>query len=200
MKEKIRSVFAEQIKNWLSDIELRQLLIRNGHKKLPEITFDHLVRWYVQVDENGRDNYSAGGVIERFRHCKMSKQALISCRLIIRDEKNIKKSKAEKSKKLKDIVHYEHNVPVKVMKQKLLQIETPFTLNEVEKVLNNDYEVIIISKDERKRIDSSKYKDTGEFSERLKYANVTLINTNEKVELINEINTWLNKKTQNNFT
>ena len=183
MKEKIRSVFAEQIKNWLSDIELRQLLIRNG-----------------QVDENGRDNYSAGGVIERFRHCKMSKQALISCRLIIRDEKNIKKSKAEKSKKLKDIVHYEHNVPVKVMKQKLLQIETPFTLNKVEKVLNNDYEVIIISKDERKRIDSSKYKDTGEFSERLKYANVTLINTNEKVELINEINTWLNKKTQNNFT
>ena len=77
MKEKIRSVFAEQIKNWLSDKELRKLLIRNGHKKLPETAFDHLVRWYVQVDENGRDNYSAGGIIERFRHCKMSKQALI---------------------------------------------------------------------------------------------------------------------------
>jgi hypothetical protein len=194
MKEKIRSVFAEQIKNWLSDSELRKLLIRKGYKKLPEITFDHLVRWYVQVDENGRDNYSAGGIIERFRHCKISKEAMDLCRLIIRNEKTTTKSKTEKSKKLKAIVHYEHNVPVKVMKQKLLQIETPFTLKDVESVLNNDYEVIIISKEERRRIDSSKYKDAGEFLERLNYANVIIIDTNEKEELINDIILWLNKK------
>ena len=194
MKEKIRSVFAEQIKNWLSDIELRQLLIRNGHKKLPEITFDHLVRWYVQVDDNGRDNYSAGGVIERFRHCNISKEALNLCRLIIREEKNINISKTEKSKKLKGVVHYEHNVPVKVMKTKLLQLEIPFTLKDVESVLNNEYEVIIISKGERKKIDSSRYRDTGEFLERLNYANIILVDTNEKDEFINEISLWLNKK------
>jgi hypothetical protein len=80
------------------------------------------------------------------------------------------------------------------MKQKLLQIETPFTLKDVESVLNNDYEVIIISKEERRRIDSSKYKDAGEFLERLNYANVIIIDTNEKEELINDIILWLNKK------
>jgi hypothetical protein len=151
MKDKIRSVFAAQIKNWLSDNDLRNLLIRTGHKKLPEIAFDHLVRWYVQVDANGRDNYSAGGIIERFRHCKISKDALNICREIINDEKNTNKSRSEKKKKLKGVVHYEHNVPVNVVKKKLLQIEKPITFEKVESVLNYEYEVIIISKYENKK-------------------------------------------------
>ena len=194
MKDKIRSVFAAQIKNWLSDNDLRNLLIRNGHKKLPEIAFDHLVRWYLQADANGRDNYSAGGIIERFRHCKISKDALNICREIINDEKNTNKSRSEKKKKLKGVVHYEHNVPVNVLKNKLLQIEKPITFEKVESVLNYEYEVIIISKYENKKIDSGKYKDSGEFLERLEYANISLIESTEKDILINCINNWLNQK------
>jgi hypothetical protein len=109
------------------------------------------VRWYVQVDANGRDNYSAGGIIERFRHCKISKDALNKCREIINDEKNTNKSRSEKKKKLKGVVHYEHNVPVNVLKNKLLQIEKPITFEKVESVLNYEYEVIIISKYENKK-------------------------------------------------
>ncbi len=193
MKEKIKKVYTEQITNWLSDFELRKLLYRNGPKKLPEITFDHLVRWYVQVDESGRDNYSAGGVIERFRHCKISIGASKSCRTIIEDYNNRNITKAEKYKIIKSVVHYEHNVPVKVMKQKLLQIAYPPKLAQVESVLNNEYDVIIISKEESTIIDS-KYKESGEYFERLKHANVNFIDTNEKEDLINDISIWLNKK------
>jgi hypothetical protein len=45
-----------------------------------------------------------------------------------------------------------------------------------------------------KKIDSSKYKDSGEFLERLEYANISLIESTEKDILINCVNNWLNQK------
>lgn len=197
MKNKIRSAFAEQIKNWLSDKEFRELLDRKKYKIMPEIAFDHLVRWYAQVDDNGRDNYSAGGIIERLHHCKISKEASSLCRDLIDDETYLKKSKSDKKTKLKSIVHYEHNVPVKIMKNKLLNLVPPFTVDDVKDVLNKDYEIIIISKAEMKKIDSSIYKASGEYEERLNYAEISLIDIEDKENLIYSINAWLNIKNTN---
>jgi hypothetical protein len=45
-----------------------------------------------------------------------------------------------------------------------------------------------------KKNDSSKYKDSGEFLERLEYANISLIESTEKDILINCVNNWLNQK------
>ena len=57
MKKLIKDIFIKQILEYLANEEYRSLIIRDKNKRnLAETSFVHLIRWYPQINEEGRSS------------------------------------------------------------------------------------------------------------------------------------------------
>ena len=188
MKNRIQEAFENQILNWLSNRELRALISREERKTLAETSFDLLIRWYPQISSDGRDSYGLD-IIGRLENAKVSMRAKILIEQICNEFIG---SKNELKKELKRVLHYEHNVPVDVIKKRLIQLET-INIETIKTLLSNDYSIVLITKAEEQSLRENGYTSRGEYQERLDAISTILIDEETKSELIQTIKNRLNQ-------
>lgn len=139
----VQAHFENQIFQWLDDENTRQHLIEAGN--LVNIAFHHMVRWYPQISNDGRDVYALN-VRQKLEHWEISNGAIESYKMKIQILENYTRSG------LNDIftqsTHPEHNISVSRMKSILLALNNP-TLQDVRDCLNDNYTVVLISKEEK---------------------------------------------------
>lgn len=119
------------------------------------ITFRHLVRWYPQVSNNGKDTYSLN-FLEKLYNWEITERAIKAFKNAVKDKKDLSISKLNKI--FNKETHPEHNIPVDKMISRLLELQKNSTEQDVIDCLKNDYEVVIISNDESKVLNGSKSK------------------------------------------
>lgn len=174
MKKLIKDIFIKQILEYLTNDEYRSLIIRDKRKRnLAETSFVHLIRWYPQINEEGRDSYGLS-LFDKISHCEVSKKALD---LISSDLKNGIEVQAIQKK-----IHYEHNAPVNTIKNKLLALDNP-NFETVKNTLEFEYKIVLITKQEADII-NDKFKSTGNFNERFKIAEIEIVEKSKCLELI----------------
>ena len=186
MKKEIKHVFENQILDWLTNKNLRSLLIRENRKTLAETSFDLLIRWYPQIATDGCDSYSLD-ILGRIENSLVTEKAQ---NLLLEICGNFSGTKKELKNRLKKAVHFEHNSPVDVIKNKLLNLQD-ITIENVREILNEGYSIVIITKEEENLLRSKKLIKTGEFQFRMDSIGAKLINENSKNDLINSIKTRL---------
>lgn len=139
----VKAHFENQIQNWLNDQNTRQFLHVRGN--LVNIAFHHLVRWYPQISNEGKDTYGLH-VIEKLENWKITQRAIKSFMSeLLNRQPN---SKVELNNLFKQLTHPEHNISVDRMKSILLALQDP-TIEDVQNCLNNNYGVILISIEEK---------------------------------------------------
>jgi hypothetical protein len=188
MKKDIKSVFEHQISEWLTSQRLRALLTRTKKKTLAETSFDHLIRWYPQVSSDGRDSYGLD-IVGRLENSMISLNAK---NLLTQICGEFKGSKKELKHILKKSVHFEHNAPVDVIKNKLIQLQQ-VDFNNIQTILNVGYYIVIITKEEENLLRKKGYAKKGECQERLNAIGAILINEETKSELIQTIKNRLDQ-------
>lgn len=188
MKNRIQEAFENQLLNWLSNRELRALISREERKTLAETSFDHLIRWYPQVSSDGRDSYGLD-IVGRLENSMISLNAK---NLLTQICGEFKGSKKELKHILKKSVHFEHNAPVDVIKNKLIQLQQ-VDFNNIQTILNVGYYIIIITKEEENLLRKKGYAKKGECQERLNAIGAILINEETKSQLIRTIKNRLNQ-------
>jgi hypothetical protein len=139
----IRAHFENQIFQWLDNENSRQHLTETGN--LVNIAFHHMVRWYPQISNDGKDTYALG-VMRKLENWEISRRAIESFKTNIQFRENITKS--ELSKIFTQSTHPEHNISVNRMKSILLGLNNP-TLQDVRNCLNDNYKVVLISIEEK---------------------------------------------------
>ncbi len=151
---------------------------------MSEINFDHLVRWYPQVCNQGRDSYGLD-ILNLVDNHLISKAA-------VNDLKSAMKIGLTKYD-LRKIVHYEHNQPVDVVRNKIIALfeSNQFEEQQLRKILNDDYEVILIAKSEEQKLRKAKLTKKGSYNERLQKASIELIGTEEKSVFYDELAVYL---------
>jgi hypothetical protein len=179
MKKDIQNIFEHQITEWLTDEMLRPHLTRTSNKTLAETSFDHLIRWYPQVASNGRDSYGLD-IIGRIENSMVSENARDSLVDLCRHHQG---TKAELKQKLKKAVHFEHNSPVDVIKWKLIGLEN-VRIEDVKNILNEGYEIVLITQNEAQLLQKKGFEKTGEFKERLEVIGAILLSDTSKNDLI----------------
>jgi hypothetical protein len=182
MKKAIQEIIIQQIYDLLkqSSAEVRKT-------KMFKILLYHLVRWYPQVTFEGEDVYASSINI----NTQNLPRTLRSNRII----NNILESQAkdsEKRKQFKEHTHHEHNPPVHVKASELLNLsDESLTLDSVRNSLNDKYDVILITQEEKKVLNGKintlysldgeqkngcGFSKSGNYSERLEAINAVLIN------------------------
>lgn len=143
MSQAIKNFLAQRIHSVLSEKEYLSLLKVKGvsRRKIIDQALDLDIRWYAQCDSDGIDTYGYDLARVVMNH-RITKRAAIKLKGLLTDGKAI--SELERS------VHYEHNPPVKVIREKLLDFtrNKSISIKDVKKLLDTKYEVIILSNDE----------------------------------------------------
>jgi len=181
MKVAIQEIIIQQIFDLLkqSNTAVRQT-------KMFKILLYHLVRWYPQVTHAGDDVYGSS--------IQVNIQNLpytIRSEKIITDILKSQITVSEKRKQFKEHTHHEHNPPVHVKAIELLNLNDEFlTLNSVKNILNDQYDVILITQEEKNVLNGNPnnlysldglqtngcgLSRTGNYSERLEAINAKLI-------------------------
>lgn len=227
---KSKEILIKYIIDFLKDpaIKKQKLLNRTNKKSIIEVCFDHIIRWTPQISEDGRDSYGID-VLERIKTHRISnrlfKEIISEINSTdfsaVSNKNELNSCFNELKKRINKKIHYEHNPPVEVIKQKLMKIysekEDELNEEEIHKILTLKYEVILISQEEHKALDSKAelnldgkqfkgkgLKKSGEFDERLKSINATLIDNNLKNTIFEDfqrikqvtLNTLIKEKTK----
>jgi hypothetical protein len=138
-----KEIIAREITNWLDQDSIRNRL--NDSKNITNIAFHHMVRWYPQISNNGMDTYGLG-ILDKLTNWRLSSRAYNAI-LERANELPINATRAELNKALQSVFHPEHNVPVKIKKLELINLVNP-DFEIVRQTLENEYEVILITKQE----------------------------------------------------
>jgi hypothetical protein len=181
------------IKNQIKDLILDQLMLmsnylnllqRGKYKKMSEVNFDHLVRWYPQICNEGRDSYGLD-ILKLVENHKISKAAIKSLSLAM--EKNLTKDKLRKT------IHYEHNVPVDLVRNKIIKLfnTNQFSKNDIKEILETEYEVILIAKSEESLLKKEKLTKKGSYNERILKGSIELANSDEKKLLYEKLKAYI---------
>ena len=186
MKVAIQNLIIQQIFDLIkqSNAEVRGT-------KMFKILLYHLVRWYPQVTLAGDDVY-AGSIDVNIQNLPYT----IRSEKIITDILESRITDSEKRKQFKKHTHHEHNPPVHVKASELLYLKDELlTLNAVKNILNDQYDVILITQEEKNVLNGNPnnlysldglqtngcgLSRSGNYTERLEAINATLINNEQK--------------------
>jgi hypothetical protein len=163
-------------------------------KNWVDLTLKLMIRWYHQLDENGHDTYGKWLIFNsmyRYTYDAAVKENELRKQLNIQktnlDTNNDEDAKIKLYKSLKLGLHYEHNVPVKLKVKEIIDLHISKTVNsefitleELHQRLNEQYEIIIITEEQRIKLDTPTtiigakgkrktvcYKESGGYNERL---------------------------------
>lgn len=140
MKTAIQELIIQQIFDLLkkSSVEVRGT-------KMFKILLYHLVRWYPQVTDGGDDVY-ASSIQVNIQNLPYT----VRSERIITDILESQITDSEKRRQFKEHTHHEHNPPVHVIASELLNLSDEFlALNSVKNILNDQYDVILITQEEK---------------------------------------------------
>lgn len=185
LKKFFENIYTDHAKNWINKIETAQAQIKinkkqdtdnlneneRGQKSLDITHRDLLVRWLAQIDDKGSDSYSS------FKNIKTNKtkrkENLIKKFENIPANWLISEKAIEQIRKITEgstpFIEYEHNPPVK----KICDIiDTNNTKTILDIMIENNYCVMIITKDEHKILHKPRpdtnFKENGNFHDRIK--------------------------------
>lgn len=192
-----KTYFENQIFNWLNNPEVRPSLDIGNN--LINVAFHHLIRWHPQVSHEGFDTYKLN-CIEKLRNWEISDRAIIAV-----TERLAQINAPCRLKMLNDVffelTHPEHNVSVNLKKRQLLNLDNP-NLENVRSCLNDDYQVILLSKEESQTLNGRPMKQymldgqyqsgkglstKGSYTERLEVIGATIADIQTKDELIRHL-------------
>ena len=180
MKE-MKDFFTNQIQIFLNDDFVLMQIKRKKGKTLIETCLDLMIRWCPQMNEEGRDTYS----FDIIRKLKTHRITIRAAELIGNLIDNYGTEPREVFlERLNDNIHYEHNSPVNEIRIKLAQIKLP-TYADVSGILNDGYEVILMTKEESAVLNGSKTKKYALDNENR--AGCGLSKSGSAVERLNEI-------------
>ena len=192
-----KAYFENQIFTWLNNSEVRPSL--DISRNLINVAFHHLIRWHPQVSHEGFDTYKLS-CIEKLRNWEISNRAIVAfterlsqintpCRMKMLNDV------------FKELTHPEHNVSVNLKKTQLLNLANP-NLENVRSCLNNDYKVILLSKEESRVLNGKstnqymldgQYQSgrglstKGSYTERLESIGATIVDFQSKDDLIRHL-------------
>lgn len=146
-----KSHFENQIFTWLNNQEIRAQLETTNN--LINIAFHHLIRWYPQISNDGRDTYKLN-YEGKIKNWEISNRAIMAFNERLNQINEPYKGKTL-DLALKDSTHPEHNVSVNSKKSQLLNLEVP-NLQNVRNCLNEEYKVILLSKEESRVLNGNK--------------------------------------------
>jgi len=188
-----KKYFENEIYEWLNKVNHNNLSQSNH---LINVAFHHLLRWYPQLSINGFDVYKLS-FIEKLSNWRITNRAIEAFWLEVKNlPANTKKTRLTEI--FNQFTHPEHNVPVQVMKLKLIELDD-FSIEKVRLTLTTDYEVILISKEEENvlngainksylldnnEISGAGLRKKGEAAQRLQAVNA-IIDEQKKIDLIN---------------
>ncbi len=189
-----KSHFENQIFTWLNNQEIRAQL--ETPNNLINIAFHHLIRWYPQISNNGFDTYKLN-YEGKIRNWEISNRAILAFNETL-NHLNEPYRHATFDLALKESTHPEHNVSVNSKKSQLLNLQEP-NLQNVRNCLNEEYKVILLSKEESNVLNGNiknEYKldgqslrgqgmrTRGSYNERLSAIGATIANQQAKDDLI----------------
>lgn len=157
MKNEFQKLIIKTLYGLLQDPIFQTNCEKASFKKI----FDELIRKYPEFNSEGVHVIE---YIDRLKtHCKFTVAAV----------KSIDGKYGKKYSQLKQFIHREHIFPVSECRRQLLRLmETDFTLEQVERIVEKS-EIIIISREEEK-IMSRNYKSKGEPDKRLSVVGATI--------------------------
>ena len=188
--------FERQIHQWLSDNMVNHKIKDQGN--IVNVAFHHLIRWYPQISTCGRDTYALD-LIGKLRNWRITSRAINSFRQAY-DNLDANSNISLLNKTFNESTHPEHNISVNLMKIKLLNLQQ-LNIENIRNCLQNNYEVVLISKEEKNVLNGSPNKQyildgnlingaglaiKGEANERLNIIESS-INEEETLSLINEL-------------
>jgi hypothetical protein len=158
-------------------------LTRPRQKNMVEILFAHLIRWYPQISLEGRDTYALG-IEEKIEHHEISQDAIRSLREAMQ--------RGESKESMKKLLHYEHNVPVDMVKKRLLELlnNSSADFESIKRLMDSSYEVILISKAEESMIRRLGFTKTGTFDERMNAAGISLCDIDLKMQFLRALRAY----------
>jgi hypothetical protein len=162
MRSEIKNLFVLHLQMIIENPSSARYLTRPKYKNMVEILFAHLIRWYPQISFEGRDTYALG-IEEKIEHHEISKDALRVLREAMLNGKN--------KKSMKKLLHYEHNVPVDMVKRRLI-------------------ELIRAGRAEESMIKRMGFTKTGTFDERMNAAGIRLCDSNLKMQILSELKAY----------
>lgn len=139
-----RNHFEIQIHQWLTREEIREHL-ENGNSLL-SIAFKKMIRWHPQVSMIDHADIYGLSFWRKINEWRMTNRAIESFMQEI--DGLINPRLGDLNRALKVSTHPEHNIPVSLMSQKIINLQTPM-LNDVSNLLNTNYEVLLISQHEK---------------------------------------------------
>ncbi len=182
MKVAIQEIIIQQIFDLLKQSNTAVRLT-----KMFKILLYHLVRWYPQVTLTGDDVY-ASSIEVNIQNLPYT----VRSERIITDILESQITDSEKRRQFKEHTHHEHNPPVHVKASELLNLTNDLlTLNAVKSILNDQYDVILITQEEKNVLNGNPnnlysldglqtngcgLSRSGNYSERLEAINATLFN------------------------
>ena len=183
MRSEIKNLFVLHLQMIIENPSSARYLTRPKYKNMVEILFAHLIRWYPQISFEGRDTYALG-IEEKIEHHEISKDALRVLREAMLNGKN--------KKSMKKLLHYEHNVPVDMVKRRLIELIRAgrADFEEIRRLMDSSYEVILISKAEESMIKRMGFTKTGTFDERMNAAGIRLCDSNLKMQILSELKAY----------
>jgi hypothetical protein len=117
-----------------------------------EILAREITNWLIQrpyrdrlISNNGMDTYGLG-IMDKLINWQLSSRASDAV-MELAATLPVNATRADLNKAFRQILHPEHNVPVKVKKQELMHLANP-DFKIVRKALEMEYEVILITKQE----------------------------------------------------
>jgi hypothetical protein len=139
-----RNHFETQIHEWLTQEEIRAH-VENGNSLL-SIAFKKMIRWHPQVSMIDHADIYGLSFWRKINEWRMTNRAIESFRREINGLRN--PILGDLNRALRNSTHPEHNIPVSLMSQRIINLRTP-TINDVRNLLNTNYEVLLISQHEK---------------------------------------------------
>lgn len=194
----IKQFLVTSIQGLLAELQNENPAAFQNTGSMQRILLDHLIRWYVQVNEDEQDVYGLY-MTDWVDHAKVTRLAAQALREVCQTQEG-HRTRSMRQGALRKVVHFEHNAPVKVKRLEMLQLlqQDEILREDVERILNAGYGIEVISTVELAHLNGHQLRANGTAVERTEalqgefYGTDSMyLSANEREQLKNELALFL---------
>lgn len=194
----INQFLVTSIQGLLAELQNENPAAFQNTGSMQRILLDHLIRWYVQVNEDEQDVYGLY-MTDWVAHAEVTRLAAQALREVCQTQEG-HRTRSMRQGALRKVVHFEHNAPVKVKRLEMLQLlqQDEILREDVERILNAGYGIEVISTVELAHLNGHQLRASGSASERTAAlqsafygAENMYLSANEREQLKNELALFL---------
>jgi hypothetical protein len=166
---------------------------------MQRILLDHLIRWYAQVNDSEQDVYGLY-MTDWVAHAEVSCLAANALREVCQTQVGLG-TRSTRQKALKQVVHFEHNAPVRVKREEMLLLlqNESIQIEDIQNILATGYRIEVLSQTELAHLNASQLRANGTAAERTARLSDTFytyehmyLSSDERVALKHDLTLFLN--------